>query len=142
VARANAENNEAKLERAGVDHVVNPLRLGAVRLATFALQPVVADFVDLVGPTGGEAFRLEQVVVPPTSPLAGRRMAECGIREQTGTLVLALRPPHGEFESNPGADSTLVAGSTLVVIGTPEQLVALDRCLQTGPGTPSTSGAR
>ena len=53
VARANAAHSEAKLVRAGVDHVVNPLRLGADRLATFALQPAVADFVDLVGPSAG-----------------------------------------------------------------------------------------
>lgn len=142
VARANAENSEAKLLRAGVDHVVNPLRLGSVRLATFALQPVVADFVDLVTPSTGEAFRLEQVVVPTTSPLAGSRMADCGIRERTGALVLALRPPSGDFESNPGGDSVLVPGSTLVVIGTPDQLDALDRCLRAGPDPASTSGAR
>jgi len=134
VARANSENSEAKLVRAGVDHVVNPLRLGSVRLATFALQPAVADFVDLVGPSAGESFRLEQVVVPTTSPLAGRRMAECGIREHTGALVLALREPDGGFESNPGADSVLTAGSTLVVIGTPLQLGAVDRYLRTGAG--------
>lgn len=134
VARANAENSEAKLARAGVDHVVNPLRLGSVRLATFALQPAVADFVDLVGPSAGEAFRLEQVVVPATSPVAGRRMADIGIRELTGALVLALREPGGEFESNPGGDAVLNAGCTLVVIGTPAQLGAVDRCLRTGPG--------
>lgn len=138
VARANAAHNEAKLLRAGVDHVVNPLRLGAVRLATFALQPAVADFVDLVGPTSGEEFRLEQVVVAPDSPLAGRRMADVGVREHTGALVLAVRAPEGEFESNPGGDSVLAAGATLVVIGTPVQLAALDRYLRTGSGA-STS---
>jgi voltage-gated potassium channel len=141
VARANAEHSEAKLVRAGVDHVVNPLHLGSVRLATFALQPAVADFVDLVGPSGGESFRLEQVVVPPSSPVAGRRMADCAIREQTGALVLALRPPDGEFESNPGGDSVLVGGSTMVVIGTPDQLGALDRGLRTGFSAASTSSA-
>jgi voltage-gated potassium channel len=146
VARANAENSEAKLVRAGVDHVVNPLRLGAVRLATFALQPAVADFVDLVGPTAGEEYRLEQVVVPSTSPIVGLPMAECRLREQTGALVLALRGLDGQFESNPGGDTVLVAGCTLVVIGTPEQLASLDRCLRAGPAAPpastSTSGAR
>jgi len=139
VARANAEASEAKLVRAGVDHVVNPLRLGSVRLATFALQPVVADFVDLVAPGSGEAFRLEQVVVPAASPLAGRRLAEGAIREETGVLVLALRPPDGEFTSNPGDDARLVAGATLVVIGTPGQLAALDRRLRPPSTPPSTS---
>lgn len=137
VARANAEHSEAKLVRAGVDHVVNPLRLGADRLATFALQPAVADFVDLVGPSAGEAFRLEQVVVPDASPLVGRTMGECGIREATGALVLALREPGGDFESNPGAETVLRAGATLVVIGTPDQLGALDGCLRTGAAPPS-----
>lgn len=142
VARANAENTEAKLVRAGVDHVVNPLRLGAVRLATFALQPAVADFVDLVGPASGEAFRLEQIVVPASSPLADRRMGDCGIREHTGALVLALRASDGGFESNPGAESVLAGGATLVVIGTPNQLGAVDRYLRTGThgsATPATS---
>jgi voltage-gated potassium channel len=144
VARANAENSEAKLARAGVDHVVNPLRLGSVRLATFALQPAVADFVDLVGPSAGEAFRLEQLVVPATSPFAGRRMAECRLREQTGALVLALRGPDGEFESNPGGQAVLAAGTTLVVIGTPGQLAALDEWLRAGDADsrPSTSSSR
>ncbi|MFA5884413.1 MAG: potassium channel protein [Acidimicrobiia bacterium] len=139
VARANAENSEAKLVRAGVDHVVNPLRLGSVRLATFALQPAVADFVDLVGPTAGESYRLEQVVVPADSPVAGRRIAECRLREETGALVLALRRSDGEFESNPGADAVLVAGSTLVVIGTAEHLAALDAHLRAGGRRPQPS---
>lgn len=141
VARANAENSEAKLTRAGVDHVVNPLRLGAVRLATFALQPAVADFVDLVGPSAEEAFRLEQVVVPVASPVAGQKMADCRLRERTGALVLALRQPDGEFLSNPGGEAELVPGATLVVIGTPDELAALDALLRSG-SSGSTSSTR
>lgn len=134
VARANAENSEAKLLRAGVDHVVNPLRLGAARLATFALQPAVAEFVDLVGPDAGESFRLEQVVVPEDAPVANAPLGASRLRERTGVLVLALRRPDGTFESNPGADAALTPGATLVVIGTPAQLRALDQCFQLGGG--------
>lgn len=139
VARANAENSEAKLVRAGVDHVVNPLRLGAARLATFALQPAVADFVDLVGSSTGESYRLEQVVVPSDSPVAGARLGECRLRERTGVLVLALRRADGEFESDPDAEATLAAGSTLVVIGTAAQLAALDDSLRSSGREGSTS---
>jgi voltage-gated potassium channel len=132
VARANAEHSEGKLARAGVNHVVNPLRIGAARLATFALQPAVADFVDLVGPTAGESFRLEQVVVPAGSPVAGARIDESRLRERTGVLVLALRTPDGDFVSNPGPDCVLAGGSTLVVIGTRAQLLNLDQTLAAG----------
>ncbi|GMU78435.1 MAG: hypothetical protein AMXMBFR46_12300 [Acidimicrobiia bacterium] len=133
VARANADSSEAKLLRAGVDHVVNPLRLGSARLATFALQPAVADFVDLVGPSAGESFRLEQLVVPADGPVAGRSIGECRLRERTGALVLALRHADGDFDSSFGVDSVLAAGATLIAIGTPDQLARLDRCLRHGP---------
>lgn len=87
VARANSASSEAKLLRAGVDHVVNPLHLGATRLATFALQPAVADFMDVVSPDGPLEFRLEELVMPDGSPLDGVALADARIRESTGALL-------------------------------------------------------
>ncbi len=69
VARANAAHNEEKLRRAGVDHVVNPLEIGAKRLAAFAQQPAVADFVDVVMHGGSREYSLEELVVPQGSPV-------------------------------------------------------------------------
>jgi voltage-gated potassium channel len=125
VARANASASEAKLRRAGVDHVVNPLHLGAVRLATFALQPAVADFMDVVGPDGPVEFRLEELVVAESSMLAGRTLGGSRLREATGVQVLAVREPAGGFENNPGADTVLEPGATVIAIGTEAQLAAL-----------------
>jgi voltage-gated potassium channel len=126
VARANAGSSEAKLRRAGVDHVVNPLHLGSVRLATFALQPAVADFMDVVGPDGPVEFRLEELVVADSSDLAGKTLADSRLREATGVQVLAVRQPAGEeFESNPGADTVLEPGAIVIAIGTDSQLGAL-----------------
>ena len=125
VARANAASSEPKLRRAGVDHVVNPLALGARRLATFAMQPAVADFMDVVVSDGPVEFRLEELVVPASSPYAGRSLGDAGLREATGALLLAVREPGGGFESNPGPATTLRAGATLIAIGTDRQLVAL-----------------
>lgn len=133
VARANSASSEAKLVRAGVDHVVNPLHLGASRLATFALQPAVADFMDVVGAEGPLEFRLEELVMPAGSPLEGVSLATARIRETTGALLLALREPGGAFESNPGGSTALRAGDTLIAIGTGKQLESLDDLLR---GTP------
>jgi voltage-gated potassium channel len=125
VARANASSSEAKLRRAGVDHVVNPLQLGAVRLATFALQPAVADFMEVVGPDGPVEFRLEELVIAPSSDLAGQTLGGTRLREATGVQVLAVRQPQGEFENNPGSETVLEAGATVIALGTAEQLSAL-----------------
>jgi voltage-gated potassium channel len=124
VARANAVSSEAKLQRAGVDHVVNPLQLGAARLATFALQPAVADFMDVVGPEGPVEFRLEELVIGDGSDLAGKTLGATRLREATGVQVLAVREPEGRFESNPGPDTVLERGATVIAIGTAEQLTA------------------
>lgn len=135
VARANAESSEPKLQRAGADHVVNPLRMGAVQLATFSLSPAVADFVDLVGPTVNgdpDAFRLEEFHVAATSPVADRRLGDLDLRRETGALLLALRCPQGRFRSNPGPDEVLVGGATVIAIGTEEQLRLLGEQVRAG----------
>jgi voltage-gated potassium channel len=138
VARANSESSEAKLVRAGVDHVVNPLHLGARRLATFALQPAVADFMDVMSAEGPREFRLEELVMPPGSPLDGVALREARIRESTGALLLALREPGGAFESNPGPESVLRAGAILIAIGTDAQLESLGRLLVGGTSAVAT----
>jgi voltage-gated potassium channel len=125
VARANAASSEAKLQRAGCDRVVNPLHQGAQRMAAFAEQPAVADFLDVVVHDGTLEYRLEEIVVPPGSLLAGTTLGEAHLRARTGALVLALRHPDGSFMSNPASEAGIEAGMTLIVIGTADQLAAL-----------------
>ena len=125
VARANAESAEAKLMRAGCNHVVNPLHQGAQRIAAFAQQPAVADFLDVVIHDGSLEYRLEEMVLPADSPLAGTALGAAHLRAKTGALVLALRTPDGAFVSNPAPDEPLQGGATLIAIGTEEQLRTL-----------------
>ncbi len=134
VARANAESSEAKLARAGVDHVVNPLSHGAQRLAAFAVQPAVADFLDVVVHDGSLEYRLEEVTIPVGSPFAGIGLADAHIRSGTGALVLAVRGSDGTFVSNPDPATPLRAGATVIVIGTDDQLRALEKHLHPGNG--------
>lgn len=58
----------------------------------------------------------EWVSVLEGSDLAGHTLAELNFRETTGASVVAIQRDD-ETESNPGADTTVRAGDTLVVIG-------------------------
>jgi voltage-gated potassium channel len=138
VARANAESSEAKLRRAGVDRVVNPLSSGAQRLAAFAQQPAVADFLDVVVHEGSIEYRLEELVIPERSPLGGTTLADAHIRSSTGALVLALRGADGEFSSNPSPDTPLEEGTTVIAIGTGPQLKALEELFRARRGSSAT----
>jgi voltage-gated potassium channel len=131
IARANEVSAEAKLVRAGCDHVVNPLSQGARQMAAFAQQPAVAHFLEVVHDTSIE-FRLEEIELTKSSPLAGKSLGDAELRPRTGALVLALRHRDGRFDSNPASSTLLEAGTTLIAIGTDEQLAALERLLRDG----------
>jgi voltage-gated potassium channel len=125
IARARTDSSEAKLLRAGADRIVNPQRIGGQRMAAFALQPHVAEFLDVVMHDGSLEFRLEEVAVSDGSPLAGSSIRDAHIRDRTGALVLALRDGDGVFTTNPPPETVIEPGQILIAIGTLSQLNAL-----------------
>jgi voltage-gated potassium channel len=135
VARARDEGSEEKLRRAGADRVVNPQSIGGARIAAFVLQPHVTEFLDVVMHDRGLQFRLEEVLVPPGSSIAGQSIRDAHLRDRTGALVLALREEDGRFNTNPSPETTIEAGQVLIAIGTPAELDALERAMKDGaPG--------
>jgi voltage-gated potassium channel len=127
IARARTESSEPKMERAGASHVVNPQRLGGNRMAAFALQPHVVDYLDVVMHDGSMEIRLDEVAVIPGSQLAGQTISSARIHDTTGALVLALRYPDGTFLTNPPATASIQPGQVLIAVGTDEQVAALQR---------------
>ena len=125
LARVRTEANEGKMARAGANKVVNPQSIGGARMAAFVSQPHVADFLDVVMHDGPLEFRLEEIPISATSPLAGTTLRDAEIRSRTGALVLALRDVTGRFNTNPPADTQLAGGQVLIAIGTPDELKVL-----------------
>jgi voltage-gated potassium channel len=125
IARARTESSQPKLERAGANRVVNPQLIGGHRMAAFALQPHVADFLDVVMHDGTLEFRLEEVAVASGSSLVDRSLRDSHIRDRTGALVLALRDEAGRFTTNPPPETIIAPGQILIAIGTSEQLASL-----------------
>lgn len=122
IARARLDSAEPKLRQAGADRVVNPQSLGGNRVAAMAMQPNVADFVDVVMHDDTLEYRIEEFIIPTESVLAGISVREAHIRDRTGALVLALRQPDGTFLTNPAPDTVMGPGQVLIAIGTREQL--------------------
>ena len=126
VARARTTGSKAKLELAGATRAVNPQRIGGRRLAAFALQPDVAEFLDVVMHEENLDWRIQQVRVGARSELAGRRLGDLALRERTGALLLAVRRTRdADFEPNPLDDLVVPAGAVLIALGTQGELEAL-----------------
>ena len=134
IARARSEESTAKLVRAGADRVVNPQLIGGRRMAAFAVQPDVAEFLDVVMHEASLELRIDQVAIADGSPLAGTTVGAAGLAEQSGVVLLAVRSPGGDFVPTPAPETVLAAGAVLIAVGTPEELAVLHR-LTTAPVT-------
>jgi voltage-gated potassium channel len=127
IARARTEASKPKLLRAGADRAVNPQLIGGRRMAAFALQPHVAEFLDVVMHDEELEYRIEQVEIADGSDLVGREVRDGALRDRTGALLLAIRTRGGRFVANPTPDTRLKNGTFLIALGTPGQLEALRR---------------
>ena len=130
VARARQDESVEKLSRAGADRVVNPQELGAARMASFVLQPNVAEFVDVVMHERSMDFRMREVEIPQGSQVAGSTLRDADLRHRAGALVLALRGDDGTFTTNPDPDTVLHPRNIIVAVGTEDALKELARVCQ------------
>lgn len=133
VARARTTGSKGKLLLAGATRAVNPQRIGGRRLAVFALQPDVAEFLDVVMHDENLDWRIQQVPVPPPSTIVGRSLGELDLRARTGALLLAVRrSPASDLLPNPPDDLVVAAGSVLIALGSQTELVALVTLVDAG----------
>lgn len=134
ISRARDEGSKSKLTRAGADRAVNPQLIGGRRMASFALQRHVAEFVDLVLHDEALDYRMEQVEVYPGSQLSGVTLRDANLMYRTGGVLLpAIRDGvDGPFLANPSPTTTLTPGVILIGVGTSDQLAAL-RTLAAAP---------
>jgi len=128
-ARASTKEAETKLKKAGANRVVSPNSIGARRMAMLALRPAVVDFIDTVAYRRGQELQMENTEVGAKSPLVGQTVE--AIRHRSKAPILAINKKSGTLLANPAGKEIIKAGDRLIVMGTKEQLDALE-CLCEG----------
>jgi voltage-gated potassium channel len=126
VGRAETEDAERKLLRAGANRVVRPYRIGARELAQTALRPAVVDFFELATRSGNLELAIEQVTIADHSGLVGQTIMEANVRQRFGLIVVGIQRRAGRMEFNPPADAVMQAGDQLVVLGRTDGLRRLE----------------
>ncbi|HSM72039.1 MAG TPA: potassium channel protein [Anaerolineales bacterium] len=122
IARANYEDSEPKMVRAGADRTIVPYEISGKRMVTMLVRPSVADFLDEVAHVSGLELLLEQIRIEPDSPLAGRTISETNFRNEMGVAILACQDSQGVFDMHPGPQTLIEPNGLLLVLGTREQL--------------------
>ena len=123
-ARAETEAGLRHLELAGADRVISSYHFSAYRIAAAIARPSVVDFLTLVLPGGSEETSLEEVKVPPHSPLIG--MTITAIERANARLrVVGLKRGNDPISIIPDEQTTVAAGDLIVVLGARESLERL-----------------
>jgi voltage-gated potassium channel len=126
VARAAEDQAEAKLLRAGANHVVAPTIIGGHRMAVALTKPAVSEFMDSI--TASElGLGFEQVEVDAASSLIGQELRSTPIRSELDVVIVSIRRQTGEMLFNPTGDSQIESGDILIAIGRAESLITLNK---------------
>jgi len=112
VARAESARAERQLRALGVHRIVQPTRLGGLRLARLLTQPLVAEFLDEVVDEG--ALEVSELDVVAGHELAGAPIAQLRSRLGEQRTVLCIRRG-GSLIALPADQERIEAGDTLLL---------------------------
>jgi len=130
VAKVVEDEAMPKMIKAGASSCVSPQQIGGRRMASEVIRPEVNEFLDQMFRDKDKALRLEEVTIPDDSPLAGVALKDTPIRQKTKLLVVAVRTLDRVLLYNPEPEQILAAGSTLIVMGGAESVVALRKMVR------------
>ncbi len=122
IARAELRTTEKKLLQAGADRVVLPATTAALRMAAMVTRPSTVELIDLASAGHLEEMAIDELPIPPGSPLIGVTIRDSHARSQFGLLIVALRSADGQLSLNPGASAQFQQGDAVIALGRVEDI--------------------
>jgi voltage-gated potassium channel len=127
ISRASQETSYNKLKLAGANNVILPDRIGGDHMASLVVIPDLVEFIDNLGIIGERNINIEEVKVEQLYDLKDiKTIRDLDLRRQTGCTVSGFKDDKGEYIVNPEANTKLVSGSKIIVLGRPEQIQKLN----------------
>lgn len=129
LARAEQENSEKKLIRAGANKVVMPYLIGGQKMAHMVVKPAVSDFLEFTVHNRKIGLEMGEVAVSEKSNLNGVTLIESGIRQRMDVIIVAIKKKEGEMRFNPSSQTKIEAGDILIALGKSEDITKLAEIL-------------
>lgn len=126
ISRAMKDRSQAKLIKAGANHVVMPENIGGFYMATLINKPGAVEFFGFItneyhSDIGFEELHYEHL----PDGFQGKPISALRLRSQTGANIIGYRNKHGAYEVNPSPEVVLAPNETFIVLGSEEQLERL-----------------
>ena len=120
IARVHDPESTRKFQKAGAARVVSPISSGAGQIAQLITRPAVVDLVELVTKEKNIALQVFEYPIDEKSEMLGKTLAEARVRQTLGCMVIAVKHRDDRTAFDPGPDTRLKLGDTLVGIRQPE----------------------
>jgi voltage-gated potassium channel len=122
VSRAEGPSTPKKLRQAGADHIVMPAAIGAHRIVSLLTNPAAVEFAELVTNRSSVEIEMDDLLITPSSALAGRSVRDADIKRLTGVIVIAIKRKDGGLEFPPTGDEVFAPGDSVVLMGQRQNL--------------------
>jgi voltage-gated potassium channel len=127
ISRASQETSYNKLKLAGANNVILPDRIGGDHMASLVVIPDLVEFIDNLSIVGENNINIEEVKVEQLYDTSNiKTIRDLDLRKKTGCTVIGFKNANGEYLVNPEAETQLVKGSKIIVLGRPEQIKKLN----------------
>lgn len=124
IAKAEEDESEPKMRKAGADGVVLTEFIGGLRMASEMVRPEAVTFLDKMLKSPDGAYRVEDIMVHPDSPFLDKTLKASGLLDKQGVTVAAVR--QGEkYIFSPAGDEVLGNGDAVILIGNIERIRAI-----------------
>jgi voltage-gated potassium channel len=117
VSRAEGPSTPKKLKQAGADHIVMPAAIGAHRIVSLLTNPAAVEFAELVTNRSSVELEMDELLIAPSSNLAGLSVRDADIKRLTGVIVIAIKRKDGRLEFPPSGDEVFAPGDSVVLMG-------------------------
>jgi len=128
ISRASQEASYKKLKLAGANNVIMPDKIGGDHMASLVVMPDLVEFLDNLSIIDDNKVNVEEVAVEAiTSNGSLQTIKDLDFRNKTGCSIIGYKTPDREYIINPEATTILYPESKLIVLGRPEQILALNK---------------
>jgi voltage-gated potassium channel len=121
VAKAEEDESEDKMKKAGADGVVLAEFIGGLRMASEMIRPEAVTFLDKMLKSGEKIFRVEDLTITSDTIFAGKTIRTSGLLDQHGISIVAIKKGD-RYIFNPSEDENLEIGNVLILIGETERI--------------------
>ncbi|PGA39953.1 potassium channel protein [Bacillus toyonensis] len=129
VARAEKQETEDKLRRAGANKVINPSSMAGIHIAKGIANPLTVHYIDTVLYGIEQSFVIEEISVGNDSILVNKSLLESDVRNQFDVTILAILRS-GDIIHNPTGQEKLQEHDMIIVFGSVEKLGQFEKELQ------------